>query len=86
MKNVSVDFSASVGAVKPMHSVNNGPAYKFASDQRITNLEHFQAAGIPYARTHDASFYATYGGEHIVDVNMIFTDFSKDPRDPWKNP
>ena len=82
MKNVSVDFSASVGAVKPMHSVNNGPAYKFASDQRITNLEHFQAAGIPYARTHDASFYATYGGEHIVDVNMIFTDFSKDPEDP----
>ena len=79
---IAVDFSKGAGAVKPMHSVNNGPAHKFASDQRITNLHHFREAGIPYARTHDASFYATYGGEHIVDVNMIFTDFDADPTDP----
>ena len=79
---VTIDFAKTCGPVKPMHSVNNGPAYKFAEDQRITNLHHFQAAGIPYARTHDASFYATYGGEHIVDVNMIFTDFDADPTDP----
>jgi hypothetical protein len=65
-----------------MHSVNNGPVYKFAVDQRITNIDHYRAAGIPYARNHDASFCSTYGGEHIVDVNMIFTDFSKDATDP----
>ena len=82
MDTIRADFSKIVGCVKPMHSVNNGPAYKFASDQRITNIDAYKAAGIPFARTHDASFYATYGGEHIVDVNMIFTDWSKDATDP----
>ena len=82
MDRITVDFSKTCGKVKPMHSVNNGPVYKHADDQRITNIEPYRAAGIPFARTHDASFYETYGGEHIVDVNMIFTDFSKDPTDP----
>ena len=82
MDRILVDFSKNAGPVKPMHSVNNGPVYKHADDQRITNIEQYRAAGIPFARIHDASFYETYGGEHIVDVNMIFTDFSKDPADP----
>ena len=82
MDKITVDFSKSCGKVKPMHSVNNGPAYKFADDQRITNIDSYKAAGIPFARTHDASFYDIYGGEHIVDINMIFTDFAKDPTDP----
>ena len=82
MDRILVDFSNNAGPVKPMHSVNNGPAYKFASDQRVTNLESYRAAGIPFARTHDASFCSTYGGEHTVDVNMIFTDFDRDVDDP----
>ena len=82
MNNVKFDFGNIVGAVKPMHAVNNGPVYKFAVDQRITNMDSFRAAGIPYARNHDASFCATYGGEHVVDVAFIFTDFDKDPYDP----
>lgn len=82
MKEVRVDFSQSTGNIKPMHAVNNGPVYKFSEDQRITNLEAYRDAGIPYSRNHDAAFYANYGGEHIVDVNFIFTDFSKDPEDP----
>lgn len=82
MDQIIVDFSKECGAVKPMHSVNNAPVYKFAADQRITNIESWKAAGIPYGRTHDASFYSTYGGEHTVDVNMIFTDFDRDPEDP----
>ena len=56
MSQITVDFSKDLGKVKPMHSVNNGPVYKFAFDQRITNLEPYKAAGIPYARVHDASF------------------------------
>ena len=79
MNNVYFDFSSEVGRIKPMHSTNNGPVYKFAADQRITNLETFRDAGIPYARNHDASFNATYGGEHIVDVNFIFRNFDADP-------
>ncbi len=82
MDRIIVDFAKECGKVKPMHSTNNGPAYKFASDQRITNLHHFQRAGIPYCRTHDAAFNATYGGEHTVDVNNIFRDFDADPTDP----
>ena len=82
MDRITVDFSKEMGNVKPMHSVNNGPVYKFAKDQRITNIDHFRAAGIPYARNHDASFLSTYGGEHTVDVNMIFTDWSRDAEDP----
>ena len=82
MDRITVDFKKSTGPVKPMHSVNNGPVYKFAEDQRITNIYDFKAAGIPYARTHDASFCEDYGGEHIVDVNMIFTDWTKDATDP----
>ena len=58
-----------------MHALNNGPEYKFAADQRITNLYAFRDAGIPYARNHDASLCYTYGGEHTVDVANIFTDF-----------
>ena len=83
MTNISIDLSKPTGrTIKPMHSVNNGPIYKFAADQRITNLHHFQAAGIPYARTHDASFCATYGGEHAVDIHAIFPNFDADPTDP----
>ncbi len=82
MDRITVDFSKECGKIKPMHSTNNGPAYKFGSDQRITNLHHFQRAGIPYCRTHDASICSTYGGEHTVDVNNIFPDFDADPTDP----
>ncbi len=77
-----VNLSETLGRIKPMHAVNNGPVYKFSSDQRITNLQAFKEAGIPYARTHDASFCSTYGGEHTVDVNFIFQNFDADPYDP----
>lgn len=82
MVYLQADFAKSAGAVKPMHGVNNGPVYKFTADQRITNIEAFREAGIPYARTHDASFYANYGGEHTVDIIAVFPDFSKDVNDP----
>ena len=82
MSNVSVNFKEVTGKVKPMHAVNNGPIYKFAADQRITNIDAFREAGIPYARNHDASFCATYGGNHTVDVAFIFPNFDADPTDP----
>ena len=82
MSQITVDFSKTCGKMKPMHAVNNGPVYKFAKDQRITNIDAFREAEIPYARTHDASFCSTYGGEHTVDVNFIVTNFSADENDP----
>ena len=82
MSTIRINFDNTLGKVKPMHAVNNGPVYKFAVDQRITNIDAFRDAGIPYARNHDASFSATYGGEHTVDVHNIFPNFDKDPYDP----
>lgn len=81
MANITIDRITIVGDVKPMHAVNNGPI-KARSDQTRGNFELFRDAGIPYARNHDASFCAAYGGEHTVDVHMIFPNFDADPTDP----
>ena len=82
MSNVNVHFSKCTGKIKPMHATNNGPVYKFGESMRITNMDAFRDAGIPYVRNHDASFCADYGGEHIVDVHAIFPNFDADPYDP----
>ena len=68
-----------LGKIKPMNAVNNGP---IQGSRGRGNMEEWKAAAIPYARNHDASFCASYGGEHIVDVHLIFPDFTKGPNDP----
>ena len=82
MSKLAVNANAACGKMKPMHAVNNGPVYKFTVDQRITNIDAFREAGIPYARTHDAAFYSSYGGEHCVDILAVFPNFDNDPEDP----
>jgi hypothetical protein len=85
MSNLKLDFSKTNGAVKPMHAVNNGPSAKSSNPnswQSGSNMKEYAAAGIPFARTHDASFYPRYGGEHTVDVHAIFRNFDADPEDP----
>jgi len=82
MEQLTINCQNVYGPVKPMHAVNNGPVYKFHADQRITNIDAYRAAGIPYARTHDASFCSIYGGEHTVDVHAIFPNFDADVNDP----
>lgn len=78
MTNVNVNSSNVIGKMKPMHCVNNGPIGA-AKSQIRSNFEAYKALKIPYARNHDASFCSAYGGEHSVDVHMIFPDFSNDP-------
>ena len=78
MAHITVDFEKRVGPVKPMHSVNNGPAVT----RGLGNFEAFRDAGFPFARTHDAAFCSSYGGQHTVDIINIFPDFSKDENDP----
>ena len=82
MSKLTVNATATRGQMKPMHAVNNGPVFKFTEDQRITNIDAFREAGIPYARTHDAAFYSGYGGEHCVDILAVFPNFDADPEDP----
>ena len=79
--NVKIDFEKQLGKIKPMHAVNNGP-YPAAKDQKRGNFNDYRAARIPYARNHDASFDAGYGGNHTVDVNFIFPNFDADVNDP----
>ena len=75
---LNINFNETTGKIKPMNAVNNGPV----SSRGNGNLDNYIAANIPYARTHDASFYAGYGGYHTVDVHVIFPNFDADPYDP----
>ena len=79
METVKVNFQTVTGPVKPMHAVNNGP---IAKEESFNNFEDFRELKIPLVRNHDASFCADYGGDHIVDVHMIFPNFDADPEDP----
>ena len=81
MSIINIDFNKTVGDIKIMHAVNNGPVIA-GKDQTRGNQDDYRAARIPYARTHDAAFYAGYGGEHTVDVHAIFPDFDADECDP----
>ena len=81
MNTLHFDFSTAVRPMKPMQSVNNGPA---GSKVRAVkgNFDDYAKARIPYARNHDASFFSGYGGEHTVDVHRIFKNFAADENDP----
>lgn len=80
MSRILIDSKKNIGKIKPMHAVNNGPVAK--NVRGTSNFELYKAAGIPYARNHDASFYSGYGGEHTVDVHRIFKNFDADENDP----
>ena len=88
MYGMNVDFNDACGKIKPMHATNNGPyaSLKDIKNNNLSkwnsNLAEFKAAGIPYARNHDASFYHRYGMDYTVDVNYIFPDFDANPNDP----
>ena len=80
---VTVDVGNVLGPIKPMHAVNNGPSVdKPGGDQKRSNFGAYRDARIPYARTHDANFSASYGGPHTVDIDAIFPDFDADENDP----
>ena len=77
---IAVDFSKTLGKIKPMNGVNNGPVGSAVT--KTGNVEAFAAAHIPLVRVHDSAHYSGYGGEFTVDVHRIFRDFSKDETDP----
>ena len=77
---ISINFLETCGKIKPMNAVNNGPAGSVV--RQTGNDAAFAAARIPYARNHDAAFYAGYGGAKTVDVHRIFRNFDADENDP----
>ncbi len=78
---LGINTSQSIGRIKPMNGVNNGPFYTSNKTMNATNLPEFRQANIPYVRTHDSSMDYNYGGEHTVDVSAVFPDFGADPYD-----
>ena len=82
MANVKIHADKTIGKMKPMQAVNNGPIGCIIPSQNRNNFEEYKAARIPYARNHDASEWIDYGGEFAVDVYNLFPNFDADPTDP----
>jgi len=71
---VTVDFSRPTGAMLPLHGVNNAPMELWGRQRT------FEAAGIPFCRTHDTA--GGYGGAHFIDIPNVFPNFDADENDP----
>lgn len=80
MAVLDLNFSNVGNKIKVLNAMNNGPTAQ--SVRGISNFEYYKELEIPYARNHDASFYAGFGGEHSVDVHRIFKNFDADENDP----
>ena len=82
MSQIIVDLMQTIGSVKPMHCVNNGPTPMLNVRSGQSNARYYLDAGIPCVRNHDASQCYYYGAEHTVDVENIFRNFDADENDP----
>jgi hypothetical protein len=79
---VTVDPSRTIGAIRPMNAICNGPSVKKpGGDQKRGNFDSYKAARIPFARTHD-SINCVSGGAHTCDISAIFPNFDADETDP----
>jgi len=70
-----------IGPIKRMNAVNNGPRINNAEQVYTGTTGYFRAANVGYSRNHDAAGAGAYG-EHVVDISIIFPDFSKNPNKP----
>ena len=77
---ITIDFNETVGKIKPMNGVNNGPTPP--SVRGMSDFDLYKEANIPFARLHDTSFSTYYGWEFTVDVHRIFRNFAADETDP----
>lgn len=72
---INVDFSKTIGKIKPMHGVGQPPF----SGSDFSMFKYLKDAGIPYSRLHDVG--GLYGGFRWVDIPNIFRDFDADEHD-----
>ncbi len=78
---VTIFADATIGPIKRMNAVNNGPRINNAEQVYTNTTGYFTAANVGYSRNHDAAGVGAYG-EHVVDISIIFPDFSKNPDNP----
>ena len=77
MSKITVDFSKTLGEIKPVNGVNNGPLTgRFCRDRRA----EFKRAGIPFSRLHDTE--GSMGSGEFVNIHCIFKNFDADVNDP----
>lgn len=76
MKSIRIDCKKTLGKIKPMHAVGNGPLMGTTGGR----FEYLKEAGIPYVRLHDTG--GSYGGNVFVDIENIFRNFDADEKDP----
>ncbi|MBR5312163.1 MAG: hypothetical protein IKU40_04695 [Clostridia bacterium] len=77
MANIRIDFSKTVGKMKPLHGVNSGPKTKVFT---YNSTPYFLEAGLPFSRLHDVEY--PYGSGEFVDIHCVFPDFDADENDP----
>lgn len=76
MAEIYVDFSKTIGKMKPVHGIGQPPIIS-----SNTSLFRFlRDAGIPFSRLHDVG--GRFGGNMFVDIPNIFRDFDADENDP----
>ena len=69
---VKINFSRTIGKIKPMHAINNAPIL----GARDVMFHYLTEAGIPYSRLHDTG--GAYGGGRFVDIPNLFRNFDAD--------
>ena len=75
-QKIDVDFSKSLGKLRPLHGVNNGP---FDSSHHVADMAaRHKEAGFPSVRLHDCQWPTPT----VVDIPTIFPLFHADPDDP----
>ena len=72
--SVNVNLNEKTGKIKPMHCINNVPAF-YAGDL----YKALSDAGVPLCRMHDTFVYR--GADKMVDIPKIFPDFTADEND-----
>ena len=72
---ISIEFKKPQGPIKPLHGVNRSPIRLMAN-----KINEFEAAGIPFVRTHDCG--GAYGRGIFIDIPNLFRDFDADENSP----
>jgi hypothetical protein len=78
-KTLTIDFTNTVGPVKPVHSTGQGPLLPGQAPD-FSMFRYLKEAGVPYARLHDVG--GRFGGSLYVDIPNIFREFDADENDP----
>jgi hypothetical protein len=74
-RNIEVDFSKVLGAIKPLNGVNGGPLMMRGNLDLSSN---FSELGVKHVRLHDIPWMYN----NVVDIQYVFSRFDADVNDP----